>query len=253
MNSDTSFTAFGRYLKSMRIQMEIPVEAVANEIRISPRQLMLIEAEDHEQLPDAIYVKGILRAYATCIGVDADDIVERYLINRSIHKKKSSPATFFKYNANFFYRLCLPAGLFIIFIVISTYMVYGSLSNPLNNTDKDHTRPVNIGASAAEEKTSDARVVANQSDHFANQTNQPDKLFLQIDAVEDTDLKIIIDDTEHLKYTLHPMDHMELEASSRINLLVSNATGVKILLNGKPVTIPGKSGEFVNIELPQSK
>ncbi len=250
MNSDTSFTAFGRYLKSMRIQMEIPVEAVADEIKISPRQLLLIEAEDHEQLPDVIYVKGILRAYATCIGVDADDIVERYLINRSIYKKKSSPATFFKYNSKIFYRLCLPAGLFIIFIVISTYMVYGSLSNPLNSTDKDHTIPIDIRASAAEEKTSDALVVANQDEHSANQMDQPDKLFLQIDAVEDTDLKIIIDDAEHLKYTLHPMDHMELEASSRINLLVSNATGVKILLNGKPVTIPGKSGEFVNIELP---
>lgn len=233
--------------------MEISVEAVADEIRISPRQLLLIEAEDHEHLPDMIYVKGILRAYATCIGVDADDIVERYLINRSNYKKKSSPATFFKYNSKFFYRLGLPAGLFIIFIVISTYMVYGSLSNPLNSTEKDHAIPVDIRTSAAKEKISDVPAVANQDEHFANQANQPDKLFLQIDAVEDTDLKIIIDDTEHLKYTLHPMDHMELEASSTINLLVSNATGVKILLNGKSVTIPGKSGEFVNIELPPSK
>lgn len=253
MNSDTSFTAFGRYLKSMRIQMEVPFEAVAEAIRISPRQLSLIEAEDHEHLPDVIYVKGILRAYATYIGVDADDIVERYLINRSIYKKKSSPATFFKYNATFFYRFGLPAGLFIIFIVISTYMVYGSLSNPLNSTDKDHAIPIDIGTSAAQKKTSDALAVANQDDRSADQMNQPDKLFLQIDAVEDTDLKIIIDDTEHLKYTLHPMDHMELEASSTINLLVSNATGVKILLNGKPVAVPGKSGEFVNIELPPSK
>ena len=73
---------------------------------------------------------------------------------------------------------------------------------------------------------------------------------LQIDAVEDTSLKIIVDDSEPLEYLLHPMDHMELEASSKINLQVGNAAGVKILLNEKPVNIPGKSGDVVYIELP---
>ncbi len=49
------------------------------------------------------------------------------------------------------------------------------------------------------------------------------------------------------------MDHMELEALEKINLTVSNAGGVKILLNGKQIDIPGTSGDVAYIELPRMK
>jgi len=236
--------AFGRYLKSMRMQMGIPIETVAGEIRISVRQLVLIEAEEHQQLPDVVYVKGILRAYAKYIGVDDDDIIDRYAINRSAYEKiKTTESRFFNYNKKNLSRLCLLTGFLSIIIVLSVYMIYGSQANSLHQAVENHTEKNNYKASGAVEELT--------TDLFA--AHQNDKLFLQIDAVEDTLLKIIIDDSEPLEYSLHPMDHMELEASSKINLLVGNAAGVKILLNEKPVFIPGKSGDVAYIELPQSK
>ncbi|MCD6585744.1 MAG: DUF4115 domain-containing protein [Desulfobacteraceae bacterium] len=244
LNPDPSFMAFGRYLKSMRMQMGIPIETVADEIRITVRQLALIEAEEHQQLPDVVYVKGILRAYAKYIGVDGDDIVDRYAINRSAFEKiKTTEARFFNYNKKALSRLCLLTGLLLIIIVLSVYMIYGSRTNSLHQAVENHTKEIAY-------KDSDA-VDELIPDLFS--AHQNEKLFLQIDAVEDTLLKIIIDDSEPLEYSLHPMDHMELEASSRINLLVGNAAGVKILLNEKPVFIPGKSGDVATIELPQSK
>ena len=243
LHSNTSFMAFGSYLKSMRTQMGIPIEAVAGEIRISIRQLSLIEAEEHEKLPDVVYVKGILRAYAGYIGVDADDIVERYLINRSAYEKKSSETKFFNYNSKKFYRLCVWAGVLITVIVLAGYAVYGFRPKMMHQIEENAVQAIDTKASSAVTESPDVSFSASGND----------KLFLQIDAVEDTDLKIIIDDSEPLKYSLHPMDHMELEASSTFNILVDNAAGVKILLNGEPVAVSGKSGEFVNITLPQSK
>jgi cytoskeleton protein RodZ len=63
---------------------------------------------------------------------------------------------------------------------------------------------------------------------------------------------VVIDGLESVEYSMHPRDHIELEASARINMLVGNAGGVKMRLNDKPVDIQGKSGEVVNIELPQT-
>jgi hypothetical protein len=45
-------------------------------------------------------------------------------------------------------------------------------------------------------------------------------------------------------------DRLELEASAGINLLVGNATGVQLILNDKPIKVPGKSGQVVNIQIP---
>lgn len=240
-NPAQSFMAFGRYLKSMRTQMGIPIETVADEIKISVRQLSLIEAEEHRELPDAVYVKGLLRSYARFIGIDSDDIIDRYSISRSSYENLQAPeAAFFNYSKKNLYRLGLLAGLLIIIIVFSVYMIYGSQAKSLPETAEKHMESAIENDSAAEE--------AFTADPVA--VNQTGKLFLQIDAVEDTSLKITIDDAEPLEYSLHPMDHMELEASAKILLLVRNAAGVKIVFNDEPVFIPGKSGDEVSIELP---
>jgi len=241
-NSDSSFIAFGSYLKSMRMQMGIPIETVAREIRISASQLALIEKESHAELPDAVYVKGILRAYAKFIGVDDDDIIDRYTISRSVFEKnQSAGVNFFKFNKKVMIRLSLTTGILIITIVLSIYMIYGFQSNPLQNSEADH--------SGKKDYYSD-RFGNKASPNGSCAANLQEKLFLKIDAVEDTTLEIIVDDSDPLEYLLHPMDHMELEALEQINLTVSNAGGVKILLNEKQIDIPGKSGDVAYIELP---
>jgi hypothetical protein len=228
----------------MRTQMGIPIEAVADEIRISVCQLSLIEAEEHQQLPDEVYVKGLLRAYAGFIGIDGNDIVDRYEINRSAYEKKqTAEATFFNFNKKVLSRLYLVSGLLIFIIALTVYIIYGFPANQFHKAVEKHVEKIDENACGAME--------ASMTNSFA--ANQNDKLFLQIDAVENTLLKIIIDDSDPLEYSLHPMDHMELEASSKINLRVGNAAGVKILFNGQPIFIHGKSGDVAYIELPQSK
>ena len=249
MNPDTSSIAFGRYLKSMRTQMGISIDTVAREIRISISQLALIENEVHTELSDTVYVKEILRAYARFIGVDADDIIDRYTISRSeFEKNESSGLNFFKFkkkiqfNKKVLLRLSLTTGILIIIIVFSIYMIYGFQSNPLQNAEADHPKKTeHYSYGTGNKLTVDDSLPANPKE----------KLFLKIDAVEDTTLTIIVDDADPLEYLLHPMDHMELEASEKINLVLSNAAGVKILLNENQVDIPGASGEVVYIELPQ--
>ncbi len=236
--------AFGRYLKSMRTQMGITIEAVADEIKISARQLALIEAEDHEQLPDVVYVKGILKAYARFIGVDEDDIVDRYTINRMLFiENQTAEAKHSKNRKKFLFRQCISAGLLIILLAALAYFIYGPQVISLVETGKNQPEiiehPDSIGGADGSPGTL--------------MTNQMDKLFLQIDALEDTWLKIIIDDAEPVEYSLHPMDHMELEASSRIKIQLGNAGGVKMLLNDQPVFVPGKKGDVINIELPPSE
>jgi hypothetical protein len=238
-NSDTSFAAFGRYLKSLREQMGIPIDAVARNIRIPVHQLSVIEAEDHEKLPDAVIVRKILKAYAGYIGVDAGDIIERYNISRAAYLEKLSKTAFFRRSAKPLLRAGTVLGLFVIVIVISTYMVYGAFFNPGDSPRGQDKIQTNNFAAPLENCLSDAGCAV-----------LPQKLFLQIDVLEDTDLKIIVDNETPLKYSLHPMDHIELEAASGIDILLSNAGGVQILLNGKPVQIPDKTSEYVTIHLP---
>jgi len=76
------------------------------------------------------------------------------------------------------------------------------------------------------------------------------KWLLKIQTVEDTWLKIIVDNQSAQEFSLHPGDHLAFEGSKGYNLLIGNATGIKVTLNDRSLAVPGKSGQVVNLHLP---
>ncbi len=73
---------------------------------------------------------------------------------------------------------------------------------------------------------------------------------INIQAVDDTWLKVIVDGLKTNEYSLAPGDRLELKAEKGFNLLIGNATGIQLSYNGKPVAVPGKSGQVVTLQLP---
>lgn len=229
--------SFGPYLKGLRQQKGISMEAVAAEIKISLSQLAQIETEDHDRLPDDVFVRGILRSYARFIGVDENDIIDRYMICRRAWGKsprslpgQSTARRKFKPGALLF------AGILLILIVMAAlYVVYETslLSSPL----------------MPQERIDDASAV-HQSHRLSFQDGNPDVFRLELAATEKTWVKIRPDEEEPLEYILYPMDHIELAISRRVRLQIGNAAGLNIRLNEQSVTVPGKSGETVTLDLP---
>jgi hypothetical protein len=78
------------------------------------------------------------------------------------------------------------------------------------------------------------------------------KLELHITALEETWLKIIVDNQEPKEYNLRSGEQLEEKATAGYNLLIGNASGLELKLNGEPVEISGKEGEIVNIQLPKN-
>ncbi len=89
-----------------------------------------------------------------------------------------------------------------------------------------------------------------QPDLRRRRRQSPINYRLTIDTIEETWLKIIVDDQQAKQYRLNPGDHIELEGSRNFNLLIGNAGGIRLRLNGKAVALSGKSGQVVNIQLP---
>ena len=65
-------------LSLIRQQTGISLEEIEARTKISKRFLLAIEAEDYRQLPGGIYLVSYLRQYAEAVGMDPDQLVERY-------------------------------------------------------------------------------------------------------------------------------------------------------------------------------
>jgi len=68
----------GEALRETREAKNITLEQIAEHTKISRRYLQAIEDEDPENFPETVYLKGYLRQYASEIGLDPGEIVQRY-------------------------------------------------------------------------------------------------------------------------------------------------------------------------------
>jgi cytoskeletal protein RodZ len=245
MKNDRESLSFGRYLQAIRLEKKISLEQVAEQTRVGLENLLLVEQEDHDRLPAEVYVKGFLRSYAAAVGADGDEAVRRYESRLDVVQKLAeSEASIGKSETRLWWKVFVSLGMLLGIVAVSILVI-----SILRHTPATEESPQPNPSAAAQKPTaSEAQGDAHLPAESAKAV--PEKLSLQITAQETTWVKVIIDEKESTEYNLNPEDEIELEATTGYNLLIGNAGGIKITLNGKPVSIPGESGQVVTMHLP---
>ena len=65
----------GAQLKAQREALGWPVEQVADQLKLAPRQVIALEEGDMAALPNLAVVRGFVRAYAKVVRLDAAPLV----------------------------------------------------------------------------------------------------------------------------------------------------------------------------------
>jgi cytoskeleton protein RodZ len=232
--------SFGRYLKAVREQQGIELKQVSEITRVGMDALMHIEAEDHARLPEEVFVKGFLRAYAKAVGADGNDVIGRYLASRhetrSFSRSKTNRIrTRPKFWPRFLMVLVLLAG-----VGIGSFYGLSYLRQRLSDglpVHPDVATPAQAPAAPADQAVKEANPVSK-------------RLELKVETLEKTRLKVVIDGQTSKEFRLQTGDRLDLEATKGFNLLVDSATAVRLALNGKPIKISGRKGQAVNIQIP---
>ncbi len=123
--------------------------------------------------------------------------------------------------------------------------------NPIKSDDKSQKNP---GTGGTNYQTIKKEAPERQKNKNTPERSEPvlpmDGYVLSIHAIKNTWVKVIADGKEAVKYRLKIEDRLDLTAKSRFNLLIGDADGVRLTLNGRPLMVNGKSGQIVNIEVP---
>jgi len=69
----------GERLRHFRIRGGMEIEDIARVTKISPTYLRFIEEERFADLPDSVYVRGFVTAYASCVGLEGKDVAASYM------------------------------------------------------------------------------------------------------------------------------------------------------------------------------
>lgn len=237
--------SFGRYLQSIRIEKKISLEKVSAETRIGTGLLKIIEKEDLEALPAEVFVRGFLRSFAKAVGADEEEAVQLYQARLDMEHTLADAGSFSGRSSIKIWRymvLSVAAMLGVMALSIYGVSYFQDRAHTPKTEEKQETGEMPKEAPSRDQHVSNTR--------GSDTVESVEKFILQIKAVEDTWIKVIVDNKEPNEYNLSAGEQMEIGASAGYNLLIGNATGVELRLNEKPISISGKIGEIVSIQLP---
>lgn len=240
--------SFGRYLQAIRIERNIPLELVAEETRIALATLEAIENEDLAQLPPEVFLRGFLRAYAKAVGANPDEAVRRFNASRmmlpsdaaAVHERRMISD---ELRGKLIVSLMLLAGLMVV-----SLLGYRHWSQRPPDTAKNSPAQ-NAGPATAGQPSAASPLPPSEAVKRPRIPATP-KHVLTVSAQEDGWIKVSIDQGTPSEHKLKAGSQVKLEAQASFNLLIGNAAGIRLSLDGKPVHVPGKRGEVVNLHLP---
>ena len=258
MTREQQLTSFGLFLQSARIEKKISIESLSAETRIRVEVLRRIEAEEHENLPNEVFVRGFIRSYALAVGADVSEALERYRASLALRGQTKALQKPPDTRPNrFWLGLAAAVGAVLLVAALTLFLYTRFIAAP-------HQPPAAEKAKASQQQGVPAGQPAVNAPGVLPTAPVPppeppaesepqasqQQYLLEIKATEETWLKIVVDDQGAQEMTLQANEVRQMKATSLFNLLIGNAGGVELKLNGQPVEVSGKSGQVVNIQLP---
>jgi len=110
---------FGATLAAARESRGLTVAAVAERLKLTPRQIEALEAEDWSGLPDPVFVRGFVRNYARIVGVAPEDLMPAVSSVEAVTKTITAPSAGVRLGSSPVARwLLLPLLLVILFVTV---------------------------------------------------------------------------------------------------------------------------------------
>lgn len=126
----------GTYLRDLRQEQALSLEAIAATTLIPVKTLTAIEAADVTQLPESVYIQGFIRRYADAIGADGTEIANAFPAQTDLRSPKPTWS-------NTVEAQLRPSHLYLIYMLLVMGAVSG-LSYALNRSSAQVFRYANL-------------------------------------------------------------------------------------------------------------
>jgi cytoskeletal protein RodZ len=155
--------SIGDYLKTERETRRLSLEEVSSTTRIPRKTLESLEHDRFEDLPSGVFVRGFIKAYASAVRIDADEVLERFDQQRP---KTLPPAPLATVDSRRGYGVVVlavvTAALFAI--IVTTFVLVRRAPAQKDPIELSSVLPCQVEAARAERSSCDPSTIATRTE-----------------------------------------------------------------------------------------
>jgi len=252
----SALASFGEELRREREIRGISLKEIADATKISKRFLEAIERNDHKTLPAPVFTRGFVREYARYVGLNAEEMVNRYNFAAANDDRIEKPPTVAKYAATpprditpkppakrgippTFTRVNGNAIFAFVIVLALGAVAYWAIQNKRREREL-----ADVAASSIPVTTTKAAVAP--SPIATPRPADAATLRLEIDVTKDSWVELDADGKRVFTEVMSAGGHHTFDATEGFRFVrIGNAAGLTLTLNGTPVPPLGADGEVV--------
>lgn len=261
--------SIGETLRRERLRQNLELGQISQELKISSRMLAAIEDEKFDRLPGGVFSRSFVRQYAQLLGLNADEMASRAVealepaaeeLPRYVEpvQQPSKPVRLPKldrWNAGvrrFSWRSPVAALGMVVVAMFGCAGVYAwwlkgrhtasmrelpAVGVPMVRPAAQPRLPVSTGAAGGVSQASDQELNPNAA------------VRVELTAAEQVWVSVRSDGRSIFSGVLEANQSRTVDANATVTLVIGNAGGVTVLLNGKPIGSLGQRGQVRNVQL----
>lgn len=260
-------------LKSIREEKKMSLSQIALATRINLTYLKSLEEGKYRDMPGGIYNRAFIKAYCEHLGIDPAQYLERYDAETKPPGEKASKSKA-RVHAHPGFELrphpLLAWGLMLLVSVVglyfsrhwiaATFSPYFSRSPVTQiSPSQSTTQPAQIQESAppVSDLPSATEAALSLRSQPKNKTATPlgpppaGTMRIEFHVLDQCWVSVNSDGARVLVKLLEPGEEQFFDATDRFYVILGNAGGVRLKINGKPAKMLGKSGEVVRVLINQ--
>lgn len=240
----------GEELKRRREALGLSLTEISDATRIGTRFLKAIEADEYAVLPEGIYARSFVKAYARHVRMNEDEAVSMYQQQTGAEAAVGDPDVppledaepfVFKEPSSGFWPAAVVALLLVVVFVGGAYAVWKYSQEPVATVPATPPK-----TPAAPESRPEPVSEPGSTAGGAPVTIQPEvvdgELRVTLQALDRCWVKYTADDGEPVQRELQQGEEAMIRATQSIDLSIGNTRAIALQINGQNARFPDNTG-----------
>ncbi|MEM6350805.1 MAG: RodZ domain-containing protein [Cyanobacteria bacterium P01_D01_bin.14] len=229
--------ALGEMLRQARLAQGRSIQDVAHATLIRQQLLLAIESGDVSELPEPVYVRGLLRRYGDALGLDGETLSSQYFSRPVSRKPRASWRGLPQPQLRPFHLY----GAYIVLIAVSI----SGLSYLMRKATPEAAAPPLLDPAAVEQLMPDQTTPATPTTPATEPAPAPfidSPVVVQLELTEQSWIRIVADGQTEFEGILQQGESRSWSADQSITIRAGNAGGVVVSHNASNPQAMGQPG-----------